>query len=182
MRNHQTVRALILSALLLTLAACATVPPTDAGRQDLIDGAQNTIRRFMAIDPDLTHFFQTAYGYAVFPNVGKGGLGLGGAYGRGIVYQNGKMTGYCDLTQGSIGAQIGGQTYSEVIFFQSKTTYDQFTSSQFVLAAGASAIVAKSGAAASADYQLGVLVFTQPDKGFMFEASVGGQEFTYEPR
>jgi lipid-binding SYLF domain-containing protein len=147
----------------------------------LHDQTANAITRFRTTDPSLGQKMDSAYGYAIFPSVGKGGLGIGGAYGRGEVFQGGKRVGYCDLSQGTIGFQAGGQSYREAVLFQDKAAFERFTRNEFALAAQASAVAAKAGAAADADYKDGVLVFTDPVGGLMFEASVGGQRFTFVP-
>jgi lipid-binding SYLF domain-containing protein len=148
--------------------------------------------------PSTQPFFQKAYGYAIFPTVGKGGIVVGGAYGEGRVYRGGAYTGDVSLVQLNIGWQLGGQTYSEIIFFQDKKAFDTFTSGSFSLNAQASAVAIAVGAAAQtgtngssanvadqqsdALYTLGMAVFTIPKGGLMYEASVGGQKFTYNGR
>ncbi len=123
--------------------------------------------------------FEKAYGYVIFPNVGKGGLGIGGAAGNGVVYEQNKMVGMAKLSQVSIGFQAGGQAYREVIFFESKKEMDQFKDSRFEFSAQASAVAVTAGASANAKYTGGVMVFTMQKGGLMYEASVGGQKFRY---
>jgi lipid-binding SYLF domain-containing protein len=130
-------------------------------------------------DPGLDKFFTSAAGYAVFPSVGKGAIGVGGAYGKGELFEGGRMTGYCTLTQATIGLALGGQAYTELIFFETQDTLSGFKSGDFAFAAQASAVALKSGASADARYANGVLVFTMPQGGLMFEASIGGQKFKY---
>jgi lipid-binding SYLF domain-containing protein len=132
-------------------------------------------------DPGLQKFFDTAAGYAVFPSVGKGAAGIGAAYGRGEVFEGGKLVGYATLTQASIGLALGGQKYTELIFFENKAALDRFKSGTFAFAAQASAVALKSGVSANAKYSDGVAVFTLGEAGLMYEASVGGQKFAYEP-
>jgi lipid-binding SYLF domain-containing protein len=171
----------VLTAVILA-ASCSTSPSTVGGRLDLRNDADATVAVFKQHDPTMQeNFFDHAYGWAVFPSVGKGGVGIGGAYGRGALYEQGAVVGYCDLSQGTIGLQLGGQTYREIIFFQYKEAMDHFKTGNFALAAQASAVAVTSGAAASAKYDRGVAVFTLPRGGLMFEASVGGQKFSYEP-
>ena len=136
---------------------------------------------FKKTDPDLDKFFARAAGYAVFPSVGKGGLGLGGAYGSGVLFNHGRAVGKASLAQVTIGLQLGGQAYSEIIFLQTNGALDDFKSGQFALAAEASAVALTSGAAATAKYEQGVAIFTAAKGGLMYEASVGGQKFSYEP-
>jgi lipid-binding SYLF domain-containing protein len=117
----------------------------------------------------------------VFPNVAKGGLIVGGAHGKGVVYEKGKVIGQASLTQASIGAQAGGQSFSEVIFFETPQALEDFKDGKFEMSADVSAIVAGEGASKSANYKHGVAVFALPKKGLMVQASIGGQKFSYQP-
>lgn len=178
----KTVFNLLLIAL---LAQAATARADEFG---------DTIARFRQA-PTTQPFFQKAYGYAVFPTVGKGGVVVGGAYGEGRVYRGGAVTGDVSLVQLNIGFQLGGQTYSEIIFFQDKKAFDTFTSGSFSFGAQASAVAIAVGASAQAGsngssanigdmqsdslYTLGMAVFTMTKGGLMYEASIGGQKFTY---
>jgi lipid-binding SYLF domain-containing protein len=164
------------------MAACATAPVSVEDRTELDRAVTATISRFKADDPSLKGFFDGAAGYAVFPEVGRGGAGIGGAYGHGEVYQRGVRVGYCDLSQATVGAQLGGQTFSEVIFFETSGVLEQFKSERFAFTAQATAVALKSGAAANARYAEGVAVFTHTDAGLMFEAALGGQMFNYDGR
>jgi lipid-binding SYLF domain-containing protein len=132
-------------------------------------------------DPSLGAFLDKSVGYAVFPTVGKGAIGVGGAYGRGVLYEGGRQIGYCDLSQGSIGLQLGGQKYTEIIAFETKPAIQEFKNNNFEFDAQASAVALESGSGANAKYDDGVAVFTMDEKGLMFEASVGGQRFTFVP-
>jgi lipid-binding SYLF domain-containing protein len=150
--------------------------------------------------PAVQPFFKNAYGYAVFPTIGKGGFVVGGSYGKGQVYQGGKVTGEASLIKASIGFQAGGQAFSQMIFFEDKRAYDEFTSGDFEFDAAASAVaitagvqgkVGSEGATASAsagpataaqaetNYYKGMVVFTQAKGGLMYEASIGGQKFSF---
>jgi lipid-binding SYLF domain-containing protein len=147
-------------------------------------------------------FFNSAYGYVIFPTIGKGGFGIGGSYGKGKVYQGGKETGTAKLIKVSVGFQAGGQAFSEIIFFQDKRAYDEFTSGEFafdaqasaaVITAGAGAQAGSKGASASAsagprtgvqaktEYNKGVAVFVHIKGGLMYEAAIGGQKFKFKP-
>jgi len=128
----------------------------------------------------LKPYFKEARGYAIFPNIGKGGFGIGGARGNGEVFENGKVIGSTTLTQLSIGFQLGGQAYSQIIFFQNKRDLDRFTEGNFEFGASASAALITEGANASADYSNGVAVMTFSKGGLMYEASIGGQKFTFD--
>ena len=114
--------------------------------------------------------------------MGKAGLGVGGAYGRGVVYERGQHIGYSDLTQGTVGAQVGGHSFSELLIFENKTALDRFKAGQFGFAAGASAVVLKSGVATSPNFSDGVAVIVQSVGGVMAEAAIGGQQFTYQAK
>lgn len=186
----RTLRYPILATVLMLLLAQL---PAQAGWNPLArekasdQPAENlktaeTIANFKNRDPSMQVFFDKAHGYAVFPTVGKGGMGIGGAYGRGEVYEKGKLVGYSSLTQLTIGFQLGGQAYSEIIFFKDKATLDHFKSGNFEFSAQASAVAVTAGASADAAYNNGVAIFTMAKGGLMYEASVGGQKFSFTPR
>jgi lipid-binding SYLF domain-containing protein len=143
--------------------------------------AKHAIAEFKKADPSLKRFFNAAHAYAVFPTVGKGGFGIGGAYGSGLVFRGGQVVGETSLAQLTIGFQLGGQAYREIIFFEDKSTFDDFKKGNFELSAQASAVAATFGASADADFDHGVAVFTLAKGGLMYEASIGGQKFSYEP-
>ncbi len=164
------------------LGACSGLPKSESGRASLEQSARAAVARFKARDPSMREFFDEGYGYAVFPSIGKRAIGVGGAYGTGVVFEQGKAIGYCDLTQGSIGFQLGGQAYSEIIFFERRSALSHFKTGNLEFAAQASAVAVTSGASADADYENGVVVFTASTGGLMFEASIGGQKFSYEPK
>jgi lipid-binding SYLF domain-containing protein len=183
------VGLLSVCALLLLSAGCSSEYKSGEAygveRPALDAEAQVAITRFQAEDPTMSRFFENSVGYAVFPDVGKGAVGIGGAYGQGVVYEkrDGQPVriGYATLKQGTIGVQLGGQTYSEIIFFQDVLRLSNFKSGRMEFSAQASAVAAKKGASADADYDEGVAVFTLPRGGLMFEASVGGQKFGFMP-
>jgi lipid-binding SYLF domain-containing protein len=131
-------------------------------------------------DPGMQKFFDESAGYAVFPNVGKGGIGIGGAHGKGLVIADGKAIADTSLSQVSIGLQLGGQVYAEFIFFKDETALGHFQRGNFELGAQASAVAVTAGASADADYDKGVAIFTNVGGGLMYEASVGGQKFKYK--
>ena len=153
--------------------------PEDQGKVDY--DVAKTIAAFKTKDPGLKRFFDSAAGYAVFPTVGKGGIGIGGAYGEGKVYRGGKYIGETSLSQVTIGLQLGGQAYSEVIFFGTKAALNDFTAGNFEFSAQVSAVAVTAGASADADYDGGIAVFTMAKGGLMYEASVGGQKFSFTP-
>lgn len=166
----------------LALPGCSTAPSSQAARDTLSTDVQSTIALFKRNDASMNKLFESAYGYAVFPSIGKGAVGVGGAYGRGQVFEKGEMIGYCDVSQGSIGLQIGGQTYRQIIFFETHNALYKFKYNEFTLAANASAVAADSGSAATNNYSNGVLIFTMTRGGLMYEASIGGQQFTFEAK
>ncbi len=177
-----SVAALGFCALGLALPiGCATVPKTQEGRADLSADAQHALDSLIAKDPSLKRVIDRSTAYAVFPTVGKGGAIVGGAYGKGILYQNGKQTGFVELNQASIGAQLGGQSFSEVIVFQTPAAVERLKSGTLNLTADMSAIAITSGAAASAPFSHGMAVFVEPKGGAMVEVSVGGQKINYVP-
>jgi lipid-binding SYLF domain-containing protein len=171
----------LIAGALLTLAGCATAPDTEAKKAELHTNVDNTMKRITAMDYSLQKRIARAYSYAIFPSVGKGGAIVGGAYGRGEVYEQGKMVGWADLSQATIGAQLGGESFSELILFENKTALDNFKNGTLKFAANVSAVAMKSGAADSARYTDGVLVFVEPTAGLMLEAAVGGQSFSFQP-
>ncbi len=141
-----------------------------------------TIEQFKDTSKKMARLFSDAWGYAVFPNVAKGGIGIGGAVGRGVVFEKGVAIGTTKLWQVSLGLQLGGQTYSEVVFFQHKTAMDRFKAGKFKLGAQASAVAVTAGASADASFHNGVAIFTLVKGGLMYEASVSGQKFNFYPR
>ncbi|WP_115720107.1 lipid-binding SYLF domain-containing protein [Gallaecimonas mangrovi] len=148
--------------------------------QQLESQAAVTIKAFLQTDPGLKAFFNRAHGYAVFPHVAKGGLIIGGAYGEGLVFVNRKLVGTSRLKQLTLGFQIGGQTYSQLIFFKSSDAFKRFTKGGLEFGAQASAVALDAGAGTSVDYQHGVSVFTMAKGGLMYEAALCGQVFTYK--
>jgi lipid-binding SYLF domain-containing protein len=173
---------LFLIAATLCLAGCTTAPETMGGKIDLRHDAETAMAEFKRADPSMNEFFNNSYGYAVFPSVGKGAAGVGGAFGQGVLYERGRHVGYCSLSQATVGAQLGGQAYREIIFFEYEEALDHFKTGNFAFSAQASAVAVTAGASADADYDRGVAVFTMAKGGLMFEASIGGQKFDYEPR
>jgi lipid-binding SYLF domain-containing protein len=170
------VGILLVFSLLTRAAAAQTMDVTKDVKE-----AQETIAVFKKADPGLSRFFDKSVGYAVFPTVGKGAIGVGGAAGSGVVFEKGKAIGKASLTQVTVGAQLGGQTYSEVIFFETESALTDFKKGTLALAAQASAVAAAKDASANAKYEKGVAIFTTGKGGLMAEASVGGQKFAFEP-
>ena len=182
--------------LIMVMAALIFSSPAYADKfTDTID----IYKKSEAVQP----FFKNAYGYAVFPTIGKAGIGIGGSYGTGQVYKGGKVTGEVSVIKGSIGFQLGAQAFSQMIFFEDKRAYDEFTSGNFEFDATASAVAITAGAQAKAgtegasagssagpatgkqaktNYHKGMVVFTHAKGGLMYEASIGGQKFKFKPK
>ena len=168
----------------LPLAGCSSTPtPKSTEKQaDVQADAIAALERAKQADPTLAERLDgDSAAYAVFPKVGKGAVGVGGAYGRGVLFENGKMVGYCDLTQASVGLQLGGQSYTEIICFETPEAVERFKQGDLALDAQASAVAIKSGASRNARYEDGVAVLTTGEKGLMAEAAVGGQKFRFQP-
>ncbi|MEM1082138.1 MAG: YSC84-related protein [Pseudomonadota bacterium] len=166
---------MLLCAIVLT--GCAASSPSN---DVLIADSRAAIVRFAETDPGLNDWVNHAHGYAVFPNIGKGGLGIGGSFGRGIVFERGEPIGRTQVTQGTVGWQIGIQSYAQVIFFQDEAALTTFQRENFEFSAQATAVAATAGAAATTSYERGVAVFIDVRGGLMAEATVGGQKFEYE--
>jgi len=173
-----------LLLFLFSFAGCGSDAAEErAAKVDAIGGeAGAAMRAFLDKDPSMKKFFDDAYGFAIWPSIGEGGFVVGGGGGRGFVYEQGKLIGESKLSFVSVGAQIGGQTFAEVVFFRDKAALDAFKGGNFEFGAKVSAIAAESGVANKADYAAGVAVFTLPLKGLMAAASVSGQDFTFEPK
>ena len=131
-------------------------------------------------DPGIEKFFEGAAGYAVIPKVGKAGMGVGGAYGKGLVIVGDKAVGRTTLSQVTVGFQLGGQVYSQFIFFKDAAALQTFQRGNFEMGAQASAVAVTLGASADASYDKGVAVFTNVGGGLMYEATISGQKFKYE--
>ena len=178
-----TTRAATVIALATgLLVSCSTAPSTKEERDALLREAASSRQEWHKVDSGVEAFVKKGYGYALFPEAAKGGAGIGGGYGRGVVYEQGQHIGYADLTMGSLGLQLGGQTYSELIVFENKAAMDSFKANQFHFGAHASAVIAKEGAAAHTHFVDGVAVFVRPLAGAMAAAALGGQQFTYVPK
>ncbi len=168
----------------------------------MADKFTNTIEVFKKSEATQP-FFKSAYGFAVFPTVGKAGIGIGGAYGKGQVYREGKVTGETSLMKATIGLQLGGQAFSEIIFFEDERAYTDYTNGNFEFDASASAVAitvgmqAKAGtegtsagasagpatgAQAKTSYRKGMAVFIHTKGGLMYEASIGGQKFSFKAK
>lgn len=165
--------------LVIVVVGCATVPRKPEAKAVLSAEVQEAIASFKAKDPSIQSFFDKSYGYAVLPKIFKGAFWIGGAYGKGEVYEQGKMDGYCSMSQATLGFSFGGEFFREIIFFRDKWDLDRFRSEEFTFSAQATAVALTAGAAAKADYKDGMAVFVMTDAGLMVDASLGGQKFNY---
>jgi len=190
----KSLKVILFSVMILFVMSLSTIA--------FADSYSDTISVFKKSSAT-TSFFKNCYGYAVFPTVGKGGIGIGGAYGKGKVYKKGNVTGTVSLAKLTIGFQLGGQAFSEIIFFQDKRSYTEFTSGSFEVDASASAVAITAGVQAKAgtegatagastgpstgehaniNYSKGIAVFVHTKGGLMYEAAIGGQKFTFTPQ
>jgi lipid-binding SYLF domain-containing protein len=190
--KHRNTYYLLIALGLLVLAAGPVLA-------DKYDDTIAVFRQSEAVQP----FLENAYGYAVFPTIGKAGIGIGGSYGTGQVYQAGKVTGETSLVKATFGFQLGGQAFSQMVFFEDKRAYDEFTSGEFEFDAAASAVAITAGVQAKAgsegatasatagpatgaqtkaSYHKGMVVFVHAKGGLMYEAAIGGQKFSFKPK
>lgn len=175
---------LVVTALSFAMmTGCQTVPKGQAARDILKDKARLAVKEMEASDPSLRDFLrEKAYAYAVFPEVGKGGVIVGGAYGRGAVFRDDEFIGYAELNQGSIGLQLGAKTFSEILAFADEPTLDEIRNrGEFTLGGNVSATALKAGAAATVNFQDGIAVIVRPVGGLMVDLSVNGQKINFEP-
>lgn len=166
---------------ILTILFSVTVFAQSKEDKKLMKDAEKAKAAFMEKDPDIKEHFSHAEAYVIFPNVGEGALVVGGASGNGVVYESGRAICMADMTKVDVGAQVGGEAYSEIIFFKNEAEYDEFKDDEFSLSAKASAVLIEEGAAKESIYENGVKVFVLPKAGLSLEASVGGQEFDFTP-
>lgn len=173
------VAAGFLLSVVLPLYATGWDPDKN---QEEINKAQQALTRMKEADPGLEPFFDKAYGYVVFPQEVKAGFIVAGAHATGIVWERGEIIGSASVTEITVGAQAGGMTYSEIIFFRDKAAMNEFKEGLLEFSANAAAVVVKNGAAASAAYDNGVAVFIMGLKGAMVDASIGGQKFSFNAK
>ena len=170
-----------LAVGICSLALAATAGAWDPDEVEKLDaGAKEAVAEMLKNDADMKRFFDNSVAHVVIPTVGKAGLGVGGARGKGLLYEGDKPTAIVTLTQLSIGFQWGGQAYSEFLFLKDASALDEFKRGDFELGAQVSAVAIKAGASADADFQEGIAIFTQAKGGLMYEAAVGGQKFKLE--
>ncbi|MBX9640535.1 MAG: hypothetical protein K2X97_12620 [Mycobacteriaceae bacterium] len=178
----RTIAMTSLFALIASVGGCSDYREdtrSTVRNETITSRSPGATAMFRQGDPTISKFFDSAYAYAVFPEISKGAAGIGAANGSGVVYQGSAIAGFSEMTQITVGAQIGGQTYRMVVFFQDARAFDRFKSGNLEFSANASAVIVKSGAAAANDYRDGIAVYVQPIAGAMAEAAIGGQRFTF---
>ena len=177
------MRSMLLSlgALgLMALVGCETNhTDSTANRADLNNRAQSAMNQMTAQDPRLQDTLNNSVGYVIFPDVGQGAVGIGGAAGQGVVYRNGQQVGTAKIDQVSVGPQVGGQTYAELIVFKDQDALNRLMNNSLDFGAQADATIVKAGAAAGTQFNHGVAVFILPKGGLEVGANVSGQKFHY---
>jgi lipid-binding SYLF domain-containing protein len=161
---------------------CEITPKEPEERAVLASESDNAVAIMKAKDPTIQKFFDKSYGYAVMPKIFKGAFIAGVAGGKGEVYEQGKMIGYCKMSQVSGGLSIGGEFYREIVFFKDKKDLDKFKNEPYTFEAQVTGVVISAGVAAKRDYNKGMAVFIMADAGLMVDASLGGQKFNYEAK
>jgi len=180
-KNRISAIATPILVLAMLFTSGILLAQKDSKDTKLIDDSRTAKDAFIKADGLMQNLFDKSYGYVIFPNVGKGAIGVGGAAGNGIVYKGGEVVGKASMKQVTVGFQWGGQAYREVIFFENQETLDRFKDNKVEFSAQASAVAATKGASGNVKYANGVMIFTQEKGGLMYEASVGGQKFKYTP-
>lgn len=173
----KTLKTMI--AVCLLFVATGAMAQNDEHKALMVD-AEKAKAELVKKDAGLERYFDSASGYVIFPNVGKGGLIIGGASGNGILYENGTAMGIANLKELSVGFQAGGQAVIEVIFFETDAALKRFKEGNFEFAAEVSAVAVEEGVSKNANYDDGVMVMALPKAGLMADASVGGQKFNYK--
>jgi lipid-binding SYLF domain-containing protein len=175
-----TVLGLAASTLPLGCGPSSSLPPEEQVK--ILKGdVESTIETCKSKYPSNAGEFKKAHAYAVYPAVGKGGLIVGGFQGKGLVYEGGALVARSEIGGGTLGAQIGGQSFSEVLFFKDKASFEKFKRGETAFQAGGSATAGTASASAANDYKDGVMVLTFGGGGLMLEGVIGGQTFSYEP-
>ncbi len=172
-------KIIILASIVLALLFIPRFIKAQDDKEKTLNDCKNAKTAFIKTDASMSNLFLNAYGYAIFPDIGKGGAIVGGAGGGGALYKKGKAIGTTKMVQVDVGAQVGGQAYREVIFFENKEAFDRFKENKVEFSGQVSAVAVKSGASANVKYREGVAVYTQEKSGLMVEAAIGGQKFKY---
>ena len=169
-------------ALLTAVATgCSTAPERAESKAVLEANVAETLAEFKDKYPSINNYFNDSYGYAVLPKVIKGAFWVGGAGGKGAVYEQGALVGYTRMTQATLGFSFGGESFREIVFFADKAALDKFRSGPFTFSGQATALVIEAGAATKANYQDGMAVFVMTRSGLIVDASIGAQKFKYVP-
>ena len=171
--------ALVFGALALVIAGAGWDPEKEKLEKEKA-AADRTVAAFKRDSPRLDVYFREAHGYAVFPTIGTGGVGISGAYGKGLVYERGRAVGHATSTKAGLGLTLGGGSYSELLFFRDEAALDRFMNGKLALQAGAKVVGPEGGAATETSWADGVAVFLRSKKGLMADASVSGQVFAYQ--
>lgn len=170
---NQKLAALVLLGIFFSCAAIAQ----NNKEKKRIASCDETKEAFIEANGNMEELFANAYGYALFPGIGKGAVGVGGAHGEGVLYKGGQPVSRANMTQVTVGFQFGGQSYMEAVLFEDERAYNNFVEGKLKLSAQASAVAVTAGASLDAPYNDGVAIFTMVKGGLMYEASVGGQKF-----
>ena len=172
----------LLGLVIGLMAACATAPATQEGKDELVRRAAAGLKAWDRAVPGIERFAQGNLGYIMFPEINKGGVGIGGAYGRGVVYARGQHIGYADLSLGSLGPQLGGQTYQELIVFADEATFARFRRGRFDVTAATSMVLATEGYAGALRTAGGAAILYRPTGGAMGELVLAAQHLTFAPK
>ncbi len=178
------MRVVCLMAILVSLVlavGCETTPKNKKDKEALDASVAASIKEMSEKDPRVAQFMESAYGYVCFPTVSYGGLIAAAGSGQGEVYVQGDLVGYARIFQASVGGNVGGRWYSELIFFKDQKAFQDFKDGDLKFQAHAAAVAVTAGGGTQADYQKGVAVFTHDKFGLSAQASIGGQEFKFEP-
>jgi len=181
MKNLKRINIQKIIAVFFILFAVSANAQTESWDPELEEKAEHAISEMTIKNVYIESYMEESYAYAVYPSIGKGAIVIGGAHGRGLVYQKGNIVGETKMTQVSIGFQWGGQAYSEIIFFKDEAAFISFKRNELEFSGQMSAVAIKTGVSADIAYENGVGVFTMTKAGLMYEASLGGQKFKYFP-
>jgi len=179
--RHQPFLAAAAASLLMLLAACNAPRLTENEADLLRAGAEVAIDDFEREIPDIRDRLDSAYAYAIFPRISKGAAIVGGARGSGLVYEQGELIGNAVVAQTSIGAQLGGSAYREIILFADERALERLTSGKLEFSARGSAVAGTAGGTGDIDYDDGVEVYALAINGLLIDASLGGQDFDFRP-
>ena len=178
------MKKFIASSALVALLSVPSVVSADwdpEKERKEMQAVDDTVKAFKADHPNMPIYFDKAWGYVVFPTIGKAAFVFGGSHGKGKAFEQGKLVGNASLSKASIGLQAGAESYSMIVFFENKATMATFKSNKFGFDAGASVTAVDKGAQAQAVWNKGVAVFTHNKGGLMAAASIGGQKFEFKP-